>query len=61
MEIRIYLKPIYLILSKNLYGRRLEFHIISKIRETKKFKGIEELKDSIDNDINSAKKIFKIK
>jgi riboflavin kinase/FMN adenylyltransferase len=48
-------------LSKNLYGRRLEFHIISKIRETKKFKGIEELKDNIDNDINSAKKIFKIK
>ena len=48
-------------LSANLYGKRLEFEIISKIRDTKKFTGIEELKENINHDINSAKKIFNIK
>jgi riboflavin kinase/FMN adenylyltransferase len=48
-------------LSANLYGKRLEFNIISKIRDTKKFKGIEELKENIKLDIHSAKTIFKIK
>ncbi len=47
--------------SDNLYGQRLEFYVISKIRGTKKFSGIEELKKNIKNDINMAKKIFKIK
>ena len=31
--------------SQDLYGQRLEFDIISKIRETKKFSGVEELKN----------------
>ena len=48
-------------LSNNLYGKRLEFNIVSKIRDTKKFSGIEELKKNIKNDINEAKKILKIK
>ena len=47
--------------SDNLYGQRLEFDVISKIRSTKKFSGIEELKKNIEHDINMAKKIFKIK
>ena len=47
--------------SDNLYGQRLEFDIISKIRGTKKFNGIDELKQSIKNDIAKAKEIFKIK
>ena len=45
--------------SDDLYGKRLIFEIISKIRETKKFSGIEELKKYINKDINTAKKIFK--
>jgi riboflavin kinase/FMN adenylyltransferase len=45
--------------SDDLYGKRLSFEIISKIRETKKFSGIEELKKYINKDINTAKKIFK--
>ena len=46
--------------SGNLYGQRLEFSIASKIRDTKKFSGIEELKSNINRDIESTKKIFKI-
>ena len=46
--------------SGNLYGQRLEFKIASKIRDTKKFSGIEELKSNINRDIESTKKIFKI-
>ena len=46
--------------SGDLYGKRLEFDIISKIRETKKFSGIEELKRHINHDIELTKKIFKI-
>ena len=48
-------------LTANLYGKRLEFKIVAKIRDTKKFTSIEELKESINHDINSAKVIFKIK
>ena len=47
--------------SSNLYGERMEFDIISKIRETRKFSGIEELKKYINKDIKSAKKICKLK
>ena len=46
--------------SGNLYGQRLEFNIASKIRDTKKFSGIEELKSNINRDIESTKNIFKI-
>ena len=46
--------------SGNLYGKRLEFDIVSKVRETKKFSGIEELKRNINHDIKLTKKIFKI-
>ena len=45
----------------NLYGKRMEFDIISKIRETRKFSGIEELKKYINKDIKSAKEIFKLR
>ena len=47
--------------SQDLYGQRLEFDIISKIRETKKFSGVEELKKYINLDVKSAKEIFKLK
>ena len=47
--------------SSSLYGERMEFDIISKIRDTRKFSGIEELKESINKDIKSAKEIFKLK
>ena len=42
----------------DLYGVRLEFYIISKIRGTKKFNGIEELKENIKKDINKAKEVL---
>ena len=42
----------------DLYGVRLEFSIISKIRGTKKFNGIEELKENIKKDINKAKEVL---
>ena len=45
--------------SSDLYGKRLEFNIISKIRDTKKFSNVEELKNYIRKDINAAKKILK--
>ena len=45
----------------DLYGVRLEFSIISKIRGTKKFNGIEELKENIKKDINKAKEVLRIK
>ena len=45
--------------SSDLYGERLEFNIISKIRDTKKFSNVEELKNYIRKDINAAKKILK--
>ena len=47
--------------SQDLYGQRLEFDIISKIRETKKFSGVEELKKYINLDVKSVKEIFKLK
>ena len=47
--------------SQDLYGQRLEFDIISKIRETKKFSGVEELKKYRNLDVKSAKEIFKLK
>ena len=45
--------------SDDLYGQRLEFDIVSKIRDTKKFSGIQELQENIKNDINMTKKYFK--
>ncbi|MDC3386244.1 riboflavin biosynthesis protein RibF [Gammaproteobacteria bacterium] len=45
--------------SGDLYSERLEFNIISKIRETKKFSGISELKEYINKDVLEAKRILK--
>ena len=45
--------------SGDLYTERLEFNIISKIRETKKFRGISELKEYINKDVLEAKRILK--
>ena len=47
--------------SKNINGKRIEFNIFSKIRDTIKFNGIDELKKYINNDIDSVKIIFNIK
>lgn len=44
--------------SGDLYSKRYDFEIISKIRETKKFSGIEELKKYINQDVEKAKEIF---
>ena len=44
--------------SGDLYGERLEFNIISKIRETKRFNNVNELKEHIDKDVLEAKKIL---
>lgn len=45
--------------SDDLYGQRLKFDIVSKIRDTKKFSGVQELQRNIKNDINMTKKYFK--
>ena len=46
--------------SCNIYGKRLEFDIVAKIRNTMKFNNIDELKININNDIISTKKLLKI-
>lgn len=46
--------------KSDLYGKRLEFKIISKIRDTKKFKNIEDLKNNIVQDLSTAKKLLDI-
>ena len=44
--------------NQDLYGMRLSFDIIKKIRDTKKFNNLDELKKQINKDIESAKKHF---
>ncbi|CBL43906.1 Riboflavin kinase / FAD synthetase [gamma proteobacterium HdN1] len=42
----------------DLYGRRMRVEFITRIRDEKKFSGLEELKANIDNDIQIAREIF---
>lgn len=44
--------------NQDLYGRHLSFDIIKKIRNTKKFNNLDELKGQINKDIELAKKHF---
>ena len=44
--------------NQDLYGRHLSFDIIKKIRNTKKFNNLDELKKQINKDIETAKKHF---
>ena len=41
--------------SKNLYGQKINVEFLKKIRDEKKFDGLEELKDQIFEDIAFAK------
>lgn len=43
----------------DLYGRRIHTEFIAKIRDEKKFSGLDELTANIRNDIDTAKQIFK--
>jgi riboflavin kinase/FMN adenylyltransferase len=42
----------------DLYGKRLSIEFCQKIREEKKFKGLDELKAAIDHDMNVAREFF---
>ena len=44
--------------KQDLYDKDLEFFFLRKIREEKKFSGVEELKTQLENDRNSTKQIF---
>ncbi len=45
--------------KENLLGKRIRVHFISRIRDERKFSSPEELKKSIAQDIEEAKKIFR--
>ena len=42
----------------NIYGKRLSIEFCQKIREEKKFNGLDELKASIEQDMNVARDFF---
>lgn len=42
----------------DLYGQRLHAEFITKLRDEKKFSGLDELKTNIQNDIRTAKELF---
>ena len=44
--------------DKNIYGKRIEVEFCNKIREEKKFSGLEELKSQILKDIKLSKKLL---
>jgi riboflavin kinase/FMN adenylyltransferase len=44
--------------DENLYGKRLSIEFCQKIREEKKFKGLDELKAAIAQDMTVAREIF---
>ncbi len=44
--------------SDDLYGKRLTIEFCQKIREEKKFNGLDELKAAIDNDMQVARNFF---
>jgi len=50
---------IYLIdFSGNIYGKNIKFFFLKKIRDEKKFKNINDLKNQIERDVEYVKKIF---
>lgn len=44
-------------LSKNLYGEKVDVEITARLRDIKKFKNLDELKDAIQLDVAAVKKI----
>lgn len=44
--------------NEDLYGQRIHAEFITKIRDEKKFSGLDELKANIQNDIQTAKQLF---
>jgi len=44
--------------SKNLYGRKINVEFLQKLRDEKKFNGLDELKEQIFKDISTAKQYF---
>ena len=44
--------------SGNIYGKRIKVEFCKKVREEKKFGGLEELKEQIFKDISTAKEYF---
>lgn len=44
--------------NKNIYGKNLEIHFLTKIRKEKKFKSAQLLAEQIRKDISSAKRVF---
>lgn len=45
-------------INENLYGKRLSIEFCQKIREEKKFNGLDELKAAIENDMKVARAFF---
>ena len=44
--------------SGNLYGKKIRVEFLKKVRDEKKFDGLEALKEQIFEDISSAKEYF---
>ena len=44
--------------SKNIYGRKINVEFLQKLRDEKKFNGLDELKEQIFKDISTAKQYF---
>ena len=46
--------------SGNAYGRIVEIEFVQKLRDEKKFSGLEELKDAINRDAETARRLLGI-
>ena len=44
--------------SKSIYGKKINVEFLKKVRDEKKFKGLDELKGQIFKDISTAKQYF---
>ena len=44
--------------SRNIYGRKINVEFLQKLRDEKKFNGLDELKEQIFKDISTAKQYF---
>ena len=44
--------------SKSIYGKKINVEFLKKVRDEKKFKGLDELKEQIFKDISTAKQYF---
>jgi len=45
--------------SGDIYGETIKVNMIQKLRDEKKFSGIEELSQQIETDVENARKLFK--